>query len=164
MTESSAIIAVENLVLAIDGKGYGLAPVIDNVNLSVGQGERIGIAGESGSGKSTLLLAMMGVVKPGLSHLSGSIHFDGQPMLGRGDRELQSTRGGRLALIPQNAGTALTPSLRIGRQIDEALRLHTGLTGPERAHQTVELLDRVKLPEPRLMMQRYPHQLSGGQI
>ncbi len=142
----------------------GTAPVIDNVNLNVGKGERIGIAGESGSGKSTLLLAMMGVVKPGLSHLGGSIHFEGQPMLGRGDRELQATRGGRLALIPQNAGTALTPSLRIGQQIDEALRLHTGLTGPERAERTVQLLDRVKLPEPQLMMRRYPHQLSGGQV
>ena len=86
MTGGSAIIAVENLVLAIDGKGGG--PVIDHVSLRVGKGERIGIAGESGSGKSTLLLAMMGVVKPGLSHLGGSIHFEGQPMLGRGWSQL----------------------------------------------------------------------------
>ena len=128
------------------------------------QGESLGIAGESGSGKSTLLLAMMGLVKTGLHHLKGQSRFDGLPMLGRSDEDLNGIRGGRLALIPQNAGTALTPSMRIGRQIEESLRLHGNLTAEARNRRIVDLLARVQLPDPVELAQRYPHQLSGGQL
>ena len=138
--------------------------VVDGVSFSLEAGASIGIAGESGSGKSTLLLAMMGVVRPGLTLLSGRVEFEGAPVLGRPDADLLSLRGGRMALIPQNAVTAMTPTLRVGAQIDEALRLHTPLRASERATRVLELLERVQLPDPALMATRFPHELSGGQL
>jgi peptide/nickel transport system ATP-binding protein len=159
-----SLIDVTSLTIGIgvpDGRSF---PVVDAVDLSVDEGESLGIAGESGSGKSTLLLAMMGLVKTGLRHLKGQSSFDGMPMLGRGDEDLNDIRGGRLALIPQNAGTALTPSMRIGRQIDESLRLHGSLSADARNRRIVDLLARVQLPDPANLARRYPHQLSGGQL
>ncbi len=125
------LIDVTDLTIGIrmpDGRDY---PVVNSVELTVNPGESLGIAGESGSGKSTLLLAMMGLVKTGLHHVKVR-QLRGTPMLGRGDEDLNGIRGGRLALIPQNAGTALTPSMRVGRQIDESLRLHGNLSADAR--------------------------------
>ncbi len=159
-----SLIDVSGLAIGIRGPDGRIFPVVDAVDISVGAGESLGIAGESGSGKSTLLLAMMGLVKSGLHHLKGQSRFDGLPMLGRSDEDLNGIRGGRLALIPQNAGTALTPSMRIGRQIDESLRLHGNLTAEARNRRIVDLLARVQLPDPAELARRYPHQLSGGQL
>jgi len=142
----------------------GPAPIVRNVSLSLAKGETVGIAGESGCGKSTLLLAMMGIIKPGLSHASGHCRFAGTELLDRDDADLAQIRGGRMALVPQNAGTALTPTSRIGTQIDEALRLHTRLGAAERSDRIVELLTRARLPTPDRLVRRYPHELSGGQL
>lgn len=142
----------------------GAAPVFDGVSLTLHAGESIGIAGESGSGKSTLLLALMGVLRPGLTRQAGHVRFRGADVLGQSDVDLLNMRGRRIALIPQNAGTALTPTLRVGAQIDEALRLHTALDAPARARRLVELLTKARLPQSESLVHRYPHELSGGQI
>ena len=107
---------------------------------------------------------MMGIIKPGLVHDGGHCRFDGIDLINRDDAALSHIRGGRMALVPQNAGTALTPTSRIGAQIDEALRLHTKLNASERSKRVVELLRRVRLPTPELLVRRYPHELSGGQL
>ena len=78
-------------------------------------------------------------------------------------RALQDIRGGELALIPQNAGQSLTPTSRIGRQIDESVKLHTRLTREQRRERVIELLFQVRLPQPEELLERYPHELSGGQ-
>ncbi|MBM3519204.1 MAG: ABC transporter ATP-binding protein, partial [Alphaproteobacteria bacterium] len=159
-----SLITVSDLTIglrAIAGKSY---PVVDGVSVAVPAGQSLGIAGESGSGKSTLLLAMMGLTKPGLAHFAGQATFAQEPMLGQSDEALNKVRGGQLALIPQNASTALTPSLRIGQQIDEALVLHDDLDAGARRQRVLELLSRVQLPEPEALSRRYPHQLSGGQL
>jgi peptide/nickel transport system ATP-binding protein len=162
---TAPVLTLTELTIGLHSPDKGLPPhVIDNVSLSLAAGGSIGIAGESGSGKSTLLLAMMGVVRAGLVHLSGAATFEGTPMLGRRDEDLLALRGGRLALIPQNAATAMTPTLRIGAQIDEALRLHTRLSARDRAARVIALLARVRLPNPETMAKRYPHELSGGQV
>jgi peptide/nickel transport system ATP-binding protein len=158
------VLAVDDLTIGLDLPEGPPPHVIDRVSFRLDAGASIGIAGESGSGKSTLLLALMGVVRPGLAHLSGAVHFEGVPMLGRPDAALLSLRGGRLALIPQNAAMSMTPTLRIGAQIDEALRLHTPLTALQRRDRVVGLLKRVRLPDPDMMAKRYPHELSGGQV
>ena len=158
------LLTIDALSIAVTTQGLGAPPVIDDISLEIAEGESLGIAGESGSGKSTLLLAMMGLMHDGLHRTQGKASFAGVSLLERGDSELLALRGGKLAMVPQNAGTALTPSLRIGQHIDEALRLHTGLAAAERVPRTVDLLRQVRLPDPEALVKRYPHQLSGGQL
>ena len=163
MSKATPLLDVADLTIAMP-LGSGLAPIVDCVSLSLAKGETLGIAGESGCGKSTLLLAMMGIIKPGLVHAGGHCRFEDTELLDRDDSALAHIRGGRMALVPQNAGTALTPTSRIGAQIDEALRLHTRLGASDRGKRIVELLRRVRLPTPELLVRRYPHELSGGQL
>ena len=158
------LLAIDSLSIAVAAHGPDALPVIDGISLKVAEGESLGIAGESGSGKSTLLLAMMGLIQDGLHRTGGKASFAGVSLLDRDDGELTSLRGGKLAMVPQNAGTALTPSFRIGQHIDEALRLHTGLAAVARTRRIVELLRQVRLPDPASLLKRYPHQLSGGQL
>jgi peptide/nickel transport system ATP-binding protein len=159
----SALIKIDNLALGFTGKQGQQAPILRGISLELRQGETLGIVGESGSGKSTVALAMMGYLKSGLSVFSGSVRFDGQDMFALPERQRAALRGGKIALIPQNAGQALTPTLTIGAQIDEALRLHTPLGASDRKARVIELLSRVRLPSPEEMATRYPHELSGGQ-
>ena len=95
--------------------------------------------------------------------LSGECFFKSSNLLKMNSRELEKVRGRKIAMIPQNAGQALTPNLKIGYQIEEALRLHTDLGEDEREEKISELLNKVRLPSPKIMALRYPHELSGGQ-
>ncbi|MEX2297698.1 MAG: dipeptide ABC transporter ATP-binding protein [Dongiaceae bacterium] len=156
------LLTVEHLTIATEGPEG--VPIVDDVSLQLDAGATLGIAGESGCGKSTLLLAMMGITRTGLVHRAGACRFDGLSLFDATERELERIRGSRIALIPQNAGTALTPTIRVGDQIDEALELHTDLDSKQRRQRIVELLDAVHLPTPATLGRRYPHELSGGQL
>ena len=156
--------SIDRLGVSITLGGDRNANVIDNVSLNLQRGESLGIAGESGSGKTTLLLAMMGIIRTPLRQTSGSVRFDGRVISHQDDQNLQDIRGGRIALIPQNAAMAMTPTIRVGGQIDEALRLHTSLSRADRAQRVIELMTLVRLPEPEQLARRFPHELSGGQI
>ena len=101
--------------------------ILRNITTNIRKGETVGIVGESGSGKSTLALAMMGYIKHGLFTTGGECLFKSQNLLGLSNKELEDIRGRKIAMIPQNAGQALTPNLKIGYQIEEALKLHTCL-------------------------------------
>ncbi|MGF1501845.1 MAG: dipeptide ABC transporter ATP-binding protein [Paracoccaceae bacterium] len=160
---SDPIIALEGLCVGFAARDKRAVPILRDVSLAIGPGETIGIVGESGSGKSTVALAMMGYLKPGLRVLSGRAIFDGHDMFALSEAARTRLRGGSIALIPQNAGQALTPTLTIGRQIEEALALHSGLGRRARTDRVRELLDRVRLPSPAEIATRYPHELSGGQ-
>jgi len=159
MTPSVPMLKVENL--QVGGDGF---LVVDKVSFTIGQGESFGIAGESGSGKSTLLLSLMGMMRPGLRNLGGSVRLNGSPMLGQSEAALASVRGSKIALIPQNPATALNPSRRIGTQIAEALLLHSALNPRARVMRVLDLLSMVRLPEPTVAARRFPHELSGGQL
>lgn len=159
MRHSAPLLEVENL--QIGGAGF---VVVDKVSFTIGQGDSFGIAGESGSGKSTLLLSLMGMMRPGLQAIGGSVRLNGSAILGQCDADLTSVRGGKIALIPQNAATALNPSRRIGAQIDEVLLLHSALNKRARSERVLDLLGRVRLPEPAVTARRFPHELSGGQV
>ena len=106
---------------------------------------------------------MMGYVKHGLFTISGQCMFHSNNLLEMENKELETIRGRKIAMIPQNAGQSLTPNLKIGYQIDEALKLHTDLKKEDRDKKISELLNKVRLPSPDTMAQRYPHELSGGQ-
>ena len=121
------IIDIRNLSVGFTGRAGRTLPVLRNVNLTVQRGESIGIVGESGSGKSTLALASMGFLKQGLRVIGGSVCFNGEDMFARSRHELEAVRGGQLGLIPQNSGQSLTPTMRIGAQMAEALELHCNM-------------------------------------
>ena len=156
-------INMKNLSVGFDSRSGKTIQVLRNVSLEISRGESIGLVGESGSGKSTLALAAMGYFKRGLRILQGTAHFDGIDMLAMERDELQKIRGGRLALIPQNSGQSLTPTMRIGQQLTEALRLHSEMASTQFPDRVVELLTQVRLPDPAALVSRYPHELSGGQ-
>ena len=160
---SDALVEVNNLSVGFTGRGGSTLPILRNIDLTLGAGETVGLVGESGCGKSTVVLAMMGYLKPGLRVLEGESLFRRRNVFDMDDRALEAIRGGDLALIPQNAGQSLTPTSRIGRQIDESVRLHTSLSTEQRRERVIELLLQVRLPEPEELMGRYPHELSGGQ-
>ncbi|WP_300584894.1 ABC transporter ATP-binding protein [Marivita sp.] len=157
------LIEIRDISVGFTGKSGATLPVLRNIDLTVKAGESIGIVGESGSGKSTLALAAMGYLKRGLRLLEGSVAFQGQDMFARTRTELEKIRGGELALIPQNSGQSLTPTLRIGAQLIEALRLHSDVPQSEFSAKAIELLGQVRLPDPAAIMTRFPHELSGGQ-
>jgi len=157
------LIDIRNISVGFTGKSGATLPVLRNIDLKVNAGESIGIVGESGSGKSTLALAAMGYLKRGLRLMEGSVAFQGQDMFARTRTELEQIRGGELALIPQNSGQSLTPTLRIGAQLVEALRLHADVPEAQYSAKAIELLGQVRLPDPAAIMTRFPHELSGGQ-
>ena len=159
----NAVQKINSLTIGFQSQKGEQISILKNISTSINQGETVGIVGESGSGKSTLALAMMGYVKQGLFTISGECMFHSNNLLEMSNKELENIRGRKIAMIPQNAGQSLTPNLKIGYQIDEALRLHTDLKQSERDEKISELLNKVRLPSPETMAQRYPHELSGGQ-
>lgn len=163
MAGVAPLIDIRKLCVGFRGRAGAMLPVLHDVDLTVCPGESIGIVGESGSGKSTLALAAMGYLKHGLQKMSGEVIYDGGDMFERSDRDLARIRGGQLGLIPQNSGQALTPTMRVGRQIREALHLHCDLPEAEYSQRAQDLLVQVRLPDPGVILRRYPHELSGGQ-
>ena len=154
---------IKDLTIGFQSQKGEQISILKNISTTINKGETVGIVGESGSGKSTLALAMMGYVKHGLFTISGQCMFHSNNLLEMENKELETIRGRKIAMIPQNAGQSLTPNLKIGYQIDEALKLHTDLKKEDRDKKISELLNKVRLPSPDTMAQRYPHELSGGQ-
>ncbi|WP_143670538.1 ATP-binding cassette domain-containing protein, partial [Streptomyces antimycoticus] len=132
---------------------YGTSRAVDGVSFSVRKGEVLALVGESGSGKSTVAATLLGHLRHGSRLTGGRVAVEGRDVFALSARELRRLRGGTVAMVSQNAGHALTPSMRIGRQIAEA-----GGEVP-----VTDLLEQVRLPHPRELARRYPHELSGGQ-
>ena len=160
---SDKIQIIENLSIGFKSKSGNEVSILKDISTHINKGETVGIVGESGSGKSTLALAMMGYTKQGLFTISGQCLFKSKNLLNMTDRDLEKIRGKEIAMIPQNAGQSLTPNLRIGYQIEETLKLHSKIDIKDRQLKITELLNKVRLPSPNVMAQRYPHELSGGQ-
>lgn len=148
----TSIISVNSLSVAYRSGGRDV-PVVHEVSLDVSAGQTLALVGESGSGKSTVAATLLGHLRHGSRITAGSVLVDGRDVFALPARELRRLRGGTVAMVGQNAGQALTPSMRIGRQIAEA-----GGDVP-----VVELLEQVRLPRPAELARRYPHELSGGQ-
>jgi len=140
----------------------GIAP-LSGVSFSLEKGETLGIVGESGSGKSLTAMSVMGLLPlSGGRITAGSIVFDGQELTNLSEAAYRKLRGGRLGLITQNPMTSLDPLQKIGPQVDAVARLHLGLTGTQARLRTVDILGTLRIPEPALICERYPHQMSGG--
>jgi peptide/nickel transport system ATP-binding protein len=138
-------------------------PVLSDVSLSVSEGEALALVGESGSGKSTLAAALLGHLRPGSRVGSGSVLLGGRDIFAASVSERRRMLVGTVAFVPQNAGHALTPSMRVGQQVMEVLRFGRGMDKRAAREEAVRLFGLVRLPEPCVLVDRYPHQLSGGQ-
>lgn len=141
----------------------GRTVLIEGVDLEIGQRERVGLIGASGSGKSLTCMAIAGLLPEGLT-ADGEVRLAGceDNLLAAGERVLAGIRGKRTGVVFQEPMTALNPTMRIGRQVAESMRLH-GADAGVAASRTLALLQAVQLPEPERMVRAYPHQLSGGQ-
>ena len=160
---SARVLAIENLTVGLPAWS-DRKHAVSNVSLDVGTKEILCIVGESGSGKSIMGKAILGLLpKPHVRVTAGRIVFEARDLLGLPDEEMRKLRGGRIAMIFQEPMTALNPLMKVGRQIDEVLEVHTDMKSKDRRARVLELIGDVRLPDPERIINSYPHQLSGGQ-
>ena len=159
----SPLLAVENLVTAFDTEA-GRVNAVDGASFSMNRGSTLGIVGESGCGKSVMALSVMGLLpRPSGQVVSGQVLFDGRDLASPSMEEMQSIRGRRISMIFQEPMTALNPVHRIGSQINEVYALQfPAMTRKERHHASTKMLAGVGIADPLMIMDNYPHQLSGG--
>ncbi len=138
--------------------------VIDRFSLDIAPGESVGLVGESGCGKTTMLYTLLGYRRPNSRIRQGKVLFQGVDLLKLSPGELQRLRGKHISIVPQNPMTALSPGMRIGRQLIEALETHRWREpGLDNRQRVISLFTSVSLPDPEQLIQKYPHQISGGQ-
>ena len=140
----------------------GVVHALSGVDLHVNPGETLGIVGESGSGKTMTALSLMGLLPQGGSVSSGQIILDGQDLTKLALKEKRKLRGTKVGMIFQDPLTSLNPTMTIGLQVCEPLRVHEKLSKKEALERAVEILKRVGMPRPEVVINNYPHQLSGG--
>ena len=157
----SHLLEVKNLTTAFTGD-YGRNISVDHVSFHVDPGEVVCIVGESGCGKSVTSLSIMGLLGRGGEVTDGSVWFDGKELLTMSEKELDQIRGNEMTMIFQDPLTSLNPVFTIGSQMMESIRIHMKLSKAEAAARAEALLKRVGMPDPKAVMKKYPHTLSGG--
>ncbi|HEY8454077.1 MAG TPA: ABC transporter ATP-binding protein [Actinopolymorphaceae bacterium] len=142
---------------------YGVVNAVNGITYSVNRGETLAILGESGSGKSVNVQAVMGILdSPPAFVTRGSIRFNGNDILSMTPEQQRQIRGPGIAMIFQDALSALNPVFTVGHQIAEMYRAHTGMSRREAKKRAIELMERVRIPAARQRVNDYPHQFSGG--
>ncbi|HTE79891.1 MAG TPA: ABC transporter ATP-binding protein [Reyranella sp.] len=140
----------------------GTVQAVDGIDLALQRGRTLGLVGESGCGKSVTSLAVMGLLPPENSRVSGEVHFEGRDLLKIAPNELRDLRGARLAMIFQEPMTSLNPAYTIGNQIIEAIQRHQGLNAVDARARAIAVLKLVRISNPEKRVDDYPHKLSGG--
>jgi oligopeptide/dipeptide ABC transporter ATP-binding protein len=148
--------------LRVETIGNEPSRIIENISFQVNVGEMMAIVGESGSGKSMTALSIMGLLPEALTQASGEINYEGADLTKLSEKKLNNIRGNDISMIFQEPMTSLNPSFTIGNQIYEIFKQHTNYTAREIKERSVELLSRVKIPDPKEKLNAYPHELSGG--
>jgi peptide/nickel transport system ATP-binding protein len=162
------LLSIKNLSLDFIAES-GTVNALKNISLTVNKGEVVALVGESGSGKSVTSLSILQLLpSPPAKFSTGEILFsengnETTDLLKRKRNEMQDIRGNKIAMIFQEPMTSLNPVLTCGDQVMESLLLHKKITKPEAKQQTINWFEKVKLPNPETIFNRYPHQLSGGQ-
>ena len=159
----SNILEIKNLSVSFASDGIKeRAIAVNGVDIDIPQGRTVGLVGESGCGKSVTSLAVMGLLADNGRVEGGEAMFGGQDLLKLPDRELRRIRGNRISMIFQEPMTSLNPVITAGKQVAESLRLHAGLDAAAAKARTIEIFEKVGIPEPERRFGCYPHQLSGG--
>ncbi|WP_456724829.1 MULTISPECIES: ABC transporter ATP-binding protein [unclassified Bradyrhizobium] len=141
---------------------FGETRAVRSIDLQIRRGEAVGIIGESGSGKSVTWLGALGLLPPSAA-ISGRVLFDDQELLETPTERLSQIRGKRIAMIVQDAQSALNPVLTVGSQVIEVLQLHRGMGERAARAEAKRLFDLVRIPDAERRLKFYPHELSGGQ-
>jgi peptide/nickel transport system ATP-binding protein len=156
------VLVIDKLHVALP-PGSDRAYAVEDISLRIHAGQTLCVVGESGSGKSVMATAVMGLLARELQPGPGRIVLQGESLLDASAQRLRALRGQAMGMVFQEPMTALNPVMSCGDQIDELLRQHTDWHATRRSEAVLNILQRVKLPEPERMMRSYPHQLSGGQ-
>ena len=157
---SDALLEVEDLRVAFASGGREIRAV-DGVSYKVEEGRTLAIIGESGSGKTVGCRAIMGLLPAG-TEISGSARLRGTELIGLSDAQLRKHRGSDMAMVFQDPARSLNPTMRVGKQITEAIRTHRKVSSSDARDQAIELLRLVRIPAAERRFAEYPHQLSGG--
>ncbi len=157
---ASTLVAIEHLNLELPSPSGSLT-LLDDVSLTIGDGEIVGLVGESGSGKTLTGLSILGLEPPG-AVVTGSVLFRGEDLLTVDQSRLREIRGRQIGMIFQETRAALNPCFTIGRQIAAVARAHYDISRGEALQRAVDLLERVQIPQAKARANSYPHELSGG--
>ncbi|MFD8271447.1 ABC transporter ATP-binding protein [Streptomyces flaveolus] len=156
-----AFLSVRDLKVHFSTEG-GIVKAVDGLSFDLERGRTLGIVGESGSGKSVTNLAVLGLHNRKKTAIDGSITLDGQELTDASEKQMEKLRGKKMAMIFQDALTALSPYYTIGRQIGEPFMKHTGASKKDARVRAIDLLEKVGIPHPQQRVDDYPHQFSGG--
>ncbi|MEQ8931906.1 MAG: ABC transporter ATP-binding protein [Silicimonas sp.] len=156
---SETLLSVQDLRIEY---AQGAVVAVQDVSFALGRGEILGLVGESGSGKSSIGFAIMGHL--GNGRAAGGLRFGDTDLLSLGRRQWAALHGRRIGMVYQEPQSALNPAYTIGEQISEGLRHHMGLSRAQARARALHWLEEVNLPDPARLYDRYPHQLSGGQL
>ncbi|WP_417356098.1 ABC transporter ATP-binding protein [Flavobacterium sp.] len=160
---SDSLLNINHITISARKEGQW-TPIVHDSTFTLEQNEILGIVGESGSGKSVTSLAVMGLLPKGILQVTqGSIAFEGRYISQLTTKEMRSVRGNDIAMIFQEPMSSLNPSLKCGYQVEEILKEHTSLSQKEIKATVLSLFEKVKLPNPEKIYNRYPHEISGGQ-
>jgi peptide/nickel transport system ATP-binding protein len=163
MPQAPTLIEIEGLKTYFHTDGE-VVRAVDDLNISIREGQTLGLVGESGSGKSVTSLTIMRLLPDVSAKLeAGSISFLGRDLVRLPKSEMCNIRGSEISMIFQEPGTSLNPVYRVGAQVGEAIRLHEDVTKAEARLRTIELFNEVGISEPERRIDSYPHEMSGGQ-
>ncbi|KYH25894.1 putative ABC transporter ATP-binding protein [Halalkalicoccus paucihalophilus] len=156
-----ALLEIEDLTVEFYTE-EGVVTAVEDLSYRIERGEKFGVVGESGAGKSVTALSVMRLIESPGRIASGEIRFKGEDVLGMSEREVRDLRGQEIAMVFQDAQTALNPVYTVGEQIAEAIRHHLDYDDREARERTIQLLDEVGIPEAETRYSDYPHEFSGG--
>jgi oligopeptide/dipeptide ABC transporter ATP-binding protein len=160
--DDDALLRVEDLRTHIKLRG-GIVRAVDGISFTIRRGETVGLVGESGSGKTMTLMSIMRLLPAAAARIvGGHVWFQGRDLLRETEAAMRRIRGARIALIMQDALTALNPVLTVGDQVTEPLRYHPGRHAGTPRDRAIEVLRSVRIPAPERRLGEYPHQFSGG--
>ncbi len=159
---SEPLLSIRDLV-TVFGAGPGRVTAVDEVSFEIQRGEMFGVVGESGCGKSATCRSIVRLFGGARARIvRGAILFEGRDLVALDDREIAAIRGSGIAMIFQDPMTSLNPTMRIGRQIEEAVRRHQRVDRRKAKAEAIRLLERVGVPSAGQRLEAWPHELSGG--
>jgi dipeptide transport system ATP-binding protein len=157
----SSLLSIKNLAVHIPQRDRDIS-ILRNINMEIQPNEFVGLVGESGSGKSILSFALMGLLPLQAKLTAKSLNFRGQDLLNLNSKQKRNIYGSQISMIFQDANAALNPVMTVEQQIAEVFEVHTKFSASEIRKEVIQVLEKVKIPNPEKKMKSYPHELSGG--